>query len=755
MKRSHVLTQLVFTGVLIASLLAPAIASLPTQTPARVHPHLAALVGEAPDKIFRVMVQKAGSGRQAEALVESLGGEVTKDLYLIHAFAAEMSGRAIKRLGSSAVVNWVSLDAPMAPSTTNNPYVADYFNTWFYNNNDGTDDWLAPWVEFGAYEGDDPISGYVFLTDNKLAFHYTYYGEGIWRSADLSGMGTAILSFDWETSQLDEGEHISVLVSDGSNPFETLGTLTGTQTGSASFDISSFISSQTTIRFENLGANWSYGEAVYIDNVKIEYTPPPPSYYLETLYVDDLHEEGLTGQGVTVAVVDSGISAHPDFTGRLLTPYGDPAAGSPNPSDSYGHGTHVAGIIGGDGTASGGIYKGVAPGATLLAVGVSDEFGMSYEFDVVEGLQWIFENKDTYGIRVVNLSLNSTVEDTYNNSGIDAAAEILWFNGVVVVAAAGNSGVSGPYNTARTAPANDPFIIVVGASDEYDTIQKTDDAIASFSASGVSLDNHLRPDLIAPGYNIYAALSPESSWGTTHPERVSLGDYIRLSGTSMAAPMVAGTVALLLEDEPNLTPDQVKYRLQETGSSLTDDNGRSWSYLDVEAAIEGNTTTEANQGLVPHRIIAKLALIAYWSSQNGEENIEWDSVNWDSVNWDSVNWDSVNWDSVNWDSINWDSVNWDSVNWDSVNWDSVNWDSVNWDSVNWDSVNWDSGGMNYLVGTNGSRWVSGQPTLDSTNGLFWGELDRGPASQTTCVGQTIEKGVSSPTLCEGQFVIEK
>ena len=177
--------------------------------------------------------------------------------------------------------------------------------------------------------------------------------------------------------------------------------------------------------------------------------------------------EKFIGQGVTVAVVDSGIAAHPDFTGRLLTPYGDPTANTPNPGDAYGHGTHVAGIIGGDGTASGGIYKGIAPGATLLAVGVSDEIGMAYESDVVEGLQWIFENKDTYSIRVVNLCLNSTVEDTYNNSGIDAAAEILWFNGVVVVAAAGNSTVSGTYNTAKTAPANDPFIIVVGASDEY------------------------------------------------------------------------------------------------------------------------------------------------------------------------------------------------------------------------------------------------------------------------------------------------
>ena len=154
----------------------------------------------------------------------------------------------------------------------------------------------------------------------------------------------------------------------------------------------------------------------------------------------------------------------------------------------------MAGIVGGDGTASGGVYKGIAPGATILSVGVSDATGMAYESDVVDGLQWVFENKDTYNIQVVNMSLNSTVEDSYNSSGIDAAAEILWFSGVVVVVAAGNTGVNGAYNTARSAPANDPFLIVVGASDEYDTQSRSDDVVASFTAYGYSLDNHLRPD---------------------------------------------------------------------------------------------------------------------------------------------------------------------------------------------------------------------------------------------------------------------
>jgi hypothetical protein len=113
----------------------------------------------------------------------------------------------------------------------------------------------------------------------------------------------------------------------------------------------------------------------------------------------------------------------------------------------------------------------------------------------------------------------------------------------------------------------------------------------------------------------------------------------------------------------------VKHRLISTGSSIG-----SYRYLDVYAAITGTTTDSANQGIVPHMLLAKMAMMAYWSNDNGGGSIDWGSVNWDSVNWDSVNWDSVNWDSVNWDSVNWDSVNWDSVNWDSVTWVSVHWD---------------------------------------------------------------------------------
>ena len=410
----------------------------------------------------------------------------------------------------------------------------------------------------------------------------------------------------------------------------------------------------------------------------------------------DVWNEGpsyLQGQNMTVAMVDSGIGKNKDLEKRLEksinfnSEYHDA-------KDRYGHGTFVASLIAGNGQNSAGKRMGIAPNANLLSVRVSNDVGMSQESDVVAALQWLYENRDRYTVRVVNLSLNSSVLQSYHTSPLAAAVEILWFNGIVVVVSAGNNGTANVYP-----PANDPFVITVGAVDDLGTRTIADDVMATFSAYGITQEGHAKPDLVAPGKNIVAYLPSNNklTMGQQHPSFVVDKDYFRMSGTSMSAPMVAGAIALLLQDEPGLTPDQVKYRLKATAN-------KSWSgydaaragagYLDVYAAVHGTTTQRANLGNAPQQMLAKMALIALWASNKGGivdwGSVNWDSVNWDSVNWDSVNWDSVNWDSVNWDSVNWDSVNWDSVNWDSVNWDSVNWDSVNWDSVNWDSVNWDS-----------------------------------------------------------------
>jgi serine protease AprX len=352
-----------------------------------------------------------------------------------------------------------------------------------------------------------------------------------------------------------------------------------------------------------------------------------------------------------VAIVDSGVNPTGDFytnagVNRQIANIRFNSDNNQSTSDGYGHGTFVASIVGGDGSDSSGKYIGVAPMVTIINVKVSNDDGSARMKDVVQGLQWVLENKDTYNIRVVNLSLNSADAESYNTSPLDAAVEILWFNGVVVVASAGNKG-----NAAIYPPANDPFVITVGAVDDKGTGTISDDVVASFSAYGNSEDGAVKPDLVAPGTNITARLVNQNmGLAKAHPANKVGTQYFRMSGTSMAAPIVSGAVALLLEDEPGLTPDQIKYRLMATANQSW--NGYKASkagagYLDVYAAVNGITSNSANTGIIPSQLLS-----------TGLQPITWGSVGWDSVGWDSVGWDSVGWDSVGWDSVGWDSDYW-------------------------------------------------------------------------------------------------
>ena len=357
------------------------------------------------------------------------------------------------------------------------------------------------------------------------------------------------------------------------------------------------------------------------------------------------------GTGIGVAVVDSGINPNGDlFTqagvSRQVADVHFNSDVNKTPTDGYGHGTHVASIVGGDGSESTGKYIGVAPLVNIINVKVSNDDGSAMMKDVVAGLQWVLANKDKYNIRVVNLSLNSSVAESYHTSPLDAAVEILWFNKIVVVASAGNRG-----NGAIYPPANDPFIITVGATDDKGTPALTDDVLASFSAYGPTTDGIQKPDLVAPGTNIIArVINQNMGLAGAHPSNRVGDQYFRMSGTSMSAPMVSGAVALLLQDEPGLTPDQVKYRLMATAN-------KSWSgynatqsgagYLDVYAAVRGTTTQSANTGVKPSQLLS-----------TGSTPITWGSVGWNSVGWNSVGWNSVGWNSVGWNSVGWNSDYW-------------------------------------------------------------------------------------------------
>ena len=349
----------------------------------------------------------------------------------------------------------------------------------------------------------------------------------------------------------------------------------------------------------------------------------------------------LTGKGIGVAVVDSGIGSHPDLGNRVVAAQ-DFNVNVTGTEDAYGHGTAVAGIIAGDGTASNGQYIGVAPEANLINLRVNDGTGAAPTSAIMNAILWAVINKNTYNIRVINLSLQSSVQESYQTSPIDAAVEYAWLKGLVVVVAAGNNGP----NSALYAPANDPYVITVGATDDHGTATTTDDTLASFSSYGVTQDGFAKPDFVAPGKHIITTLAANSSFALNYPTFLVGSQYIQLGGTSIAAPSVAGVAALYIEANPSVRPGQLKGVLRATATALPF-AGSGAGYPDAARAVDyigllGN----ADRGLDPNNYLKVLYMAA--NNLTTLPVVSWDSVSWDNVSWSSVSWDNVSWDAVSW-----------------------------------------------------------------------------------------------------------
>jgi serine protease AprX len=288
--------------------------------------------------------------------------------------------------------------------------------------------------------------------------------------------------------------------------------------------------------------------------------------YPKTVGADKLWAAGITGKGVGVAVIDSGISGDmPDFenadgSSRIAANV-IASPGATSPGDEIGHGTHVAGIIAGNSfnrpvaDPARGAYVGIAPEADLVAIKVADDDGYSTVLDVIGALEFAVEHKDALNIRVINLSVSSDTPASYLNDPLDAAVEFAWHAGIVVVTAAGNRGDAA--DAVRYPPGNDPYVISVGATDEVSTVDPSDDTLAPFSSRGITQDGVAKPDLLAPGAHMIAPLAMGSAFQDLCPQCV-IGSYLRIGGTSAAAPVVSGAAALLLQARPELNPDEVK-----------------------------------------------------------------------------------------------------------------------------------------------------------------------------------------------------
>ncbi|PYV35722.1 MAG: hypothetical protein DMG09_19055, partial [Acidobacteria bacterium] len=280
-------------------------------------------------------------------------------------------------------------------------------------------------------------------------------------------------------------------------------------------------------------------------------------------------QPGVTGDGVGVAVLDSGMADEGDIHDALIKSVRFVAGDT---KDQYGHGTHVGGIIAGNGSHSKdytAVYKGIAPSAKIINLKVLDQTGAGLTSDVMAALSWCLNNQVKYKIRVINLSLGHPVYESYKTDPLCQMVEKCVRSGMVVVVAAGNSGKAddgSPVYGGIMSPANDPAVITVGAVDTHGTAFRGDDTVASYSSRGPTpIDGVIKPDVVAPGNKIIAKAEHHSALYKTYPDnRVQKSDnrvgadYFVLSGTSMAAPVVSGTVALMLEANPSLTPNAVK-----------------------------------------------------------------------------------------------------------------------------------------------------------------------------------------------------
>ncbi|OPY63798.1 MAG: Serine protease AprX [Pelotomaculum sp. PtaU1.Bin065] len=302
-----------------------------------------------------------------------------------------------------------------------------------------------------------------------------------------------------------------------------------------------------------------------------------------TVQSPPLWEKGITGKGIIVAVLDTGIYEHPDLSGRIVG-FKDFINQKTQPYDDNGHGTHVAGNIGSNGSQSSYEYRGPASEASLVGIKVLNKMGAGQLSTVIEGIQWCIDNKESLGIRVLSMSLGSTATESYIDDPACQAVEKAWSNGIVVCVAAGNEG---PQSNTIISPGIDPLVITVGAIDDNDSISPDDDQVASFSSRGPTIDGLIKPDILSPGVNIISLRSPGSTLDKQDKESRVGNWYFSLSGTSMATPVCSGVVAQILQSDGSLTPDQVKKRLMDTAKAFDklDPNIQGAGVIDAQKAI--------------------------------------------------------------------------------------------------------------------------------------------------------------------------
>jgi serine protease AprX len=371
----------------------------------------------------------------------------------------------------------------------------------------------------------------------------------------------------------------------------------------------------------------------------------PETDYPDVIGADVSWEQGAVGQSVTVAVVDTGIGKHPGLLkgidGKVrdrIIGWVDFVGGKRSPVDPNGHGTHIAGIIANTEIGSDGEWNGVAPGVSLVGVRVLDADGYGTYEQVIQGIQWVVDNKDKYGIDIINLSLVAFVQSPYWADPLNQAVMQVWAHGITVVVAAGNSG---PGAMTIGVPGNNPYVITVGAfTDNFTPNDWSDDYITPFSAAGPTLDGFVKPDVVAPGAHMVSTMMNGSKLARLHSENRLPGQYVSMAGTSQAAAVVTGLAALAISHDPDVTPDELKYRILQTAFPWVDMESTEALYsmwqqgagrVNAPDAVFAHIDGKANAGLVIESDLSGTQHYegySYYDETIGEFKLRGDFADW-------------------------------------------------------------------------------------------------------------------------------
>ncbi len=418
----------------------------------------------------------------------------------------------------------------------------------------------------------------------------------------------------------------------------------------------------------------------------------PAAVFPEQSGASELWAQGNTGQGVNVAVLDTGITPLPDFAGRLVD--GVDLSGGNNPwDDQYGHGTFVAGLIAGDGASSGGQYAGEAPGAGLVSVKVAGASGQADLATIIEGVGWTIAHDLVDNIRVLNLSLGSVPSQSTVLNPLDNAVEAAWESGIVVTVSAGNDG---PDNGTILSPGDDPMVITAGAVDDLGQTNPADDAMTTFSSIGpTNPDGWFKPDLVTSGRSVVSLRDPGSTIDAENPSaRVGSANFVG-SGTSFSSAITAGAAALLLSDHPYYTPNTVKGTLLGTtvpgpvGNPFVDGHG----ILDV-AAADASTPMTLNQSPLTQATAVGSSVFLGLSGLSSS----WNPANWSGSTWNGSTWNGSTWNGSTWNGSTWNGSTWNGSTWNGSTWNGSTWNGSTWNGSTWNGSTWNGSTWN------GSTW---------------------------------------------------